>query len=358
MRLRFCAGMFLIFLLSIIALSVSAAPADAGVKITGVRWGRTTDAVTGAVKVRLVLEMSAPVEFDQFFTDKPNFRLVVTLRGVSAEKLTIPPSPDKTVVDKMTAVKSGKDTTHIIIEVPQALTGDQYKVFAVKADPKAKRPFRVVIDVEKTVPAGEAKFSSGLKGKIVAIDPGHGGTDPGAISVRGVREKQLNMSLALQVKTILENAGSKVVMTRVQDVDVSSPEGSDRDELRARTLVANNNRADIFISIHHNSSASTDLNGVTTYYYRKTLFDVVLAQSIQDSMARAGGLTNIGVRSANFYVVKNTTMPAALLEVGFMSNPQEEQLLTNQAFQQKMAQAIVVGIDQFFGQAAKMRGEQ
>ena len=100
------------------------------------------------------------------------------------------------------------------------------------------------------------------------------------------------------------------------------------------------------------------MNGVTTYYYRKTLFDVVLAQSIQDAMAQAGGLTNIGARTANFFVVKNTTMPAALLEIGYMSNPQEEQLLTGQAFQQKMAQAIVAGIDQFFGQAAKMRGEQ
>ena len=212
--------------------------------------------------------------------------------------------------------------------------------------------------MEKSIPPGEAVFSAGMKGKTVAIDPGHGGSDPGAISVRGIREKQLNLSLAMQVKAILEKAGAKAIMTRETDIDVSSPDASDRDELRARAMVGNNNRADIFISIHHNSSANSDLSGTTTYYYRKTLFDAVLAQSLQDAMVRAGGLINIGARTANFFVVKNTSMPAALVEVGYISNPQEEQLLTSQAFQQKMAQAIVAGIDQFFGQAAKMRGEQ
>ena len=87
------------------------------------------------------------------------------------------------------------------------------------------------------------------------------------------------------------------------------------------------------------------------------MFDAVLAQSLQDAMVQAGGLVNIGVRTANFFVVKNTTMPAALLEIGFVSNPQEEMILANPNFQQKMAQAIVSGIDQFFGQAAKMRGD-
>ena len=358
MRLRCYAGLLLFFWLSFTACFVSAAPADASVKITGVRWGRTTDAVTGAIKVRLVLETSAPVEIDKFITSKPNWRLVVTLRGVNTDNLALPQSPDKSVVDKISVAKSLKDTTHIILDLPQSITEDQYKVFTLKADPKANRPFRVVVDVEKAIPLSELKFSSGLNGKIVAIDAGHGGSDPGAGSVRGFREKQLNFSLSMQVKAILERAGAKVLMTRVTDVDVSSPDASDRDELRARTLVGNNNRADIFISIHHNSSANSDLNGTTTYYYRKTIFDAVLAQSIQDAMVQAGRLTDIGVRTANFYVVKNTTMPAALLEIGFLSNPQDEIQLTNPAFQQKMAQAIVAGIDRFFGQAAKMRGEQ
>jgi N-acetylmuramoyl-L-alanine amidase len=345
-------------LISFSAGLVSAAPADAGARITAVRWGRTTDAVTGSVKIRLVLETSEPVQVEQFITGKPNWRLVVTMRGANADKLTIPPSPDTTVIKGMSLVKSTKDTVHAIIELPGELKEDQYKVFTVKADPKAKRPFRVVIDVEKSVPITDVKFSAGLRGKLIVLDPGHGASDPGAVGPQRTFEKKLNLDLSLQVKAVLERAGAQVVMTRQSDVDLSTPDMSDREELRARTMVANNRKADVFISIHHNSSANSDLTGTTTYYFSKTMYDALLAQCLQSSMVRGGGLDNIGVRTANFFVVKNTWMPAALLEIGFMSNPREEQILNSPAFQQKMALAIVAGIDQFFGQAAKMRGEQ
>ena len=344
--------------LSFFAGLVSAAPAEASEKITNVRWGRTTDAVTGTVKLRLVLETSGPVQVDQFVTAKPNWRLIVTLRGASVDKMTVPPSPDLSVVKGLSIIKSTKDTAHAIIELPGELKEDQYKVFTLKEDPKAGRPFRVVIDVEKSVPLSDIKFSAGLRGKLIVLDPGHGASDPGAIGPRGTYEKQLNLALGLKVKAILEQAGARVVMTRQTDVDLSTPDMSDRDELRARTMVANNRKADVFVSIHHNSSASMDMTGTTTYYYRKSAYDAVLAQCLQNAMARAGGLDNIGVRTANFFVVKNTWMPAALLEVGFISNPQEEQTLNSPAFQQKMAVSIVAGLDRFFNEAAQMRGEQ
>ena len=358
MRIRYCVGLLLTMLLSLTSVLGWAAPAESNVKITAVRWGRTVDAVTGTVKIRLVLDASGPVEVEQFITAKPNWRLFVTLRGASADNIAIPPSPDPTIIKGLSLVKSTKDTVHALIELPGSLPEDQYKVFTVKADPKANRPFRIVIDVGKTVPITDVKFSPGLKGKVIAIDPGHGGSDPGAIGPQRTFEKKVNLDLSMQVKTILERAGAQVVMTRQTDIDCSNPDATDREELMARAMVANNRKADIFISIHHNSSANSNLTGTTTYYYRKTLFDAVLAQSIQDAMVRGGGLDNIGVRTANFFVVKNTWMPAALLEIGFLSNPREEQMLSSPAFQQKMALAIVAGIDQFFGQAAKMRGEQ
>ena len=90
----------------------------------------------------------------------------------------------------------------------------------------------------------------------------------------------------------------------------------------------------------------------------RLVFDGELSRSLQDAMVRIGGLADKGARTANFFVVKNTTMPAALLEVGFMSNPQEELTINDPSFQDKIAQAIVTGLDQFFIQAAKMRGEQ
>jgi len=358
LRFRYCWSLLLMVVLSLTAALVWASPAEANAKITAVRWGRTTDAVTGSVKVRLVLETTGPVDMEQFITSKPNWRLVVTMRGANADSLSIPNSPDPTVIRGLSLIKSTKDTVYAILELPGALTEDQYKVFVLKADPKTNRPFRIVIDVEKSVPITDVKFSAGLQGKLIVLDPGHGGTDPGAIGPQRTFEKKLNLDLSLQVKTILERAGAKVLMTRQTDVDCSTPDASDRDELMARAMVANNRKADIFISIHHNSSANSDMNGTTTYYYRKTLFDAVLAQCLQDAMVRGGGLDNIGVRTANFFVVKNTWMPAALLEIGFMSNPREEQILNSPAFQQKMALAIVAGIDQFFGQAAKMRGEE
>lgn len=358
MRCRTRFGVVLVCLVSFFAMLVSVAPAEAAAKIIGARWGRTTDAVTGAVKVRMVLETSEPVQVDQFITAKPNWRLVVTLRGAHVDKFAVPPSPDPSIVKGVSVIRSTKDTVHAIIELPGELKEEQYKVFTVKADPKAKRPFRVVVDIEKAVPISGVRFSAGLRGKLIVLDPGHGASDPGAIGPRGSYEKTLNLNLGLKVKTILEQAGAKVVMTRQTDVDLSTPDMSDRDELRARTMVANNRKADLFISIHHNSSANSDLTGTTTYYYRKSAYDVLLAQCLQSAMARGGGLDNIGIRTANFFVVKNTWMPAALLEIGFISNPQEEQILGSPAFQQKMALAIVAGIDQFFGQAAKMRGEQ
>ena len=357
MRCRTRLGVALVCLFSFFAVLVSAAPAEAAAKIVGARWGRTTDAVTGAIKVRMVLETSEPVQVDQFITAKPNWRLVVTLRGANFDKFAVPPSPDTSIVKGVSVIRSTKDTVHAIIELPGELKEEQYKVFTVKADPKAKRPFRVVVDIEKAVPISGVRFSAGLRGKLIVLDPGHGASDPGAIGTRGSYEKTLNLNLGLQVKTILEQAGAKVVMTRQTDVDLSTPDMSDRDELRARTMVANNRRADLFISIHHNSSANSDLTGTTTYYYHKSAYDVLLAQCLQSAMARGGGLDNVGIRTANFFVVKNTWMPAALLEIGFISNPQEEQILSSPAFQQKMALAIVAGIDQFFGQAAKMRGE-
>ena len=326
------------------------------VSVTGMRWGRSVDAVTGARTVRLVLDLSAPITVDQFVTSKPNWRIVLTMRGARADKLKIAPSPDPTVVKGMNLLTSTKDTLHVIIDLPAELTAEQYKVFTLKADPQAKRPFRVVVDIERPVPITEVKFSSGLRGKLIVLDPGHGGSDPGAIGVRGSYEKKMNLDLSMLVKTILERAGARVVMTRATDIDLTPVNATDRDELRARANVANQRKADIFVSIHHNASPNPDMCGTTTFYYMKSNLDLILAQSLHNAMLRGGGLANQGVRTANFFVIKNTLMPAALLEVGFMSNPQEEQTLNSPAFQQKMALAIVAGIDQYFAQAAKLRG--
>lgn len=333
-----------------------AAPAEGSVQITGVRWTRAMDAVTGMVKVRLAVETSGPVEVDSFVTASPNWRIITSLKGVMGDKLVIPPSPDAAVVTKMSLVKSGRGAIHIVVDLPGTVVKEQYNVFTIPADSKTKRPFQVVFELQRIAPPGELNFLTGLKGKVVVIDPGHGGFDPGAIGVQGTREKNLNLTVAMQVKEKLVQAGAKVVMTRETDIDVPSRKGAGPGDLQARTTIANENSADVFISIHHNAAGRPSASGTGTYYYQKTVFDGILAQSLQAEMLKAGGLVDYGVRTANFYVVKHVTMPAALLEIGFLSNLQEEQILNSSEFQQKIAQAVVTGIDRFFVQTAQMRG--
>jgi N-acetylmuramoyl-L-alanine amidase len=347
----------LLFWLSSSATWGYAAPADTTAVITGASWSRSVDAVTGLIKVRLMLETTKPVEAEHFITKLPNWRLIITFKAANAERLKLPASPDTVVVTQANATQSGRDA-RIVIDFPDAVKAAQYKVSTLPADAKAKRPFRVVIDMERVVPVGTLKFLPGLKGKLVVIDPGHGGTDPGALGIRGSYEKKLNFDLSMLTKAKLEKAGAKVLMTRTTDADVAGAKATDREELSARAQVGNRNNADVFVSVHHNSSVNPDANGTTTYFYAKTIFDGELARSLQTAMVRTGGLADKGARTANFFVIKNTTMPAALLEVGFMSNPQEEQTLNDPAFQDKNAQAVVTGLEQFFIQAAKMRGEQ
>ena len=353
MYFRYLASFLLLLCFSFSTVPVGAAPGDA--VISGARWSRSVDAVTGLIKVRLELETSKPVEVEHFITKLPNWRLIATFKGTAADKLTIPLSPDTVVVTGTNVVAADKDT-RIVVDFPEAVTAQQYRVFTLPADSKAKRPFRVVIEADRIVPVSHLKFLAGLKGKVVVLDPGHGGSDPGAIGVRGTREKQLNLDLAMLAKNYLEKAGAKVLMTRERDNDVHGPKATDREELWARVLVANKNGADVFVSIHHNASVNPEANGTTTYFFAKTLFDGDLARSLQAAMVESGGLVDKGTRTANFFVVKNATMPAALLEVGFMSNSREEMILADPAFREKIAQAIVKGIDQFFTQAAKMRG--
>ena len=159
--------------------------------------------------------------------------------------------------------------------------------------------------------------------------------------------------MALQAKTLLEKAGAKVIMTRQDDRDVFGAAASATDELKARTTVANNRKADAFISIHINAFTNRTAGGTSTYFYQKTPYDSMLAQNLQTTLLRAGGLLDRGVHSANFYVVKRTVMPAALLELAFISNPDEEKLMNTPQFHQRMAQGIVQGLDRFFTQAAK-----
>ena len=193
---------------------------------------------------------------------------------------------------------------------------------------------------------------TGLSGKVVVIDAGHGGNDSGAIGPTGVMEKTVTLNIALRLQKLLEAEGATVYMTRSTDTEVS-PKGanaSDIEELQARCDVANNHDADIFISIHNDSFTNGAAKGTTGYYYsRGSAKSRDLADKVRSGVIDQIGTQSRGTQSCNFYVVKHTDMPATLVEVAFISNPEEEKLLNSDDGAQKAAQGIADGIADYFG---------
>lgn len=193
---------------------------------------------------------------------------------------------------------------------------------------------------------------TGLKGRKITIDAGHGGNDSGAIGPTGVMEKTVTLRIANEVRRLLMAEGATVYMTRDTDTEVS-PKGanaSDIEELQARCDVANQNASDVFVSIHMDSFSSGAAKGTTGYYYSLgSQKSRDLADKVRLGVIDQIGTQSRGTQSCNFYVVKHTDMPATLVEVAFISNPTEEQLLDSEDGIKKAAQGIVDGIADFFG---------
>ncbi|NLJ85580.1 MAG: N-acetylmuramoyl-L-alanine amidase [Firmicutes bacterium] len=182
-----------------------------------------------------------------------------------------------------------------------------------------------------------------LRGKTIVIDPGHGGSNPGTRGVGPKPEKDNVLAVAWDLKGMLEHAGAKVVMTRNGDYLPGSPEV---DQLEARVRLANMNRADAFVSIHNDWNKNSSLTGTTTYFYSPDGYRLGIA--LQKGVTGELRSRDLGVRWANYYVLKNTVMPAALVELGFLSNKQEALLLTTRSYQTKAATGIYDGLVEYF----------
>lgn len=189
---------------------------------------------------------------------------------------------------------------------------------------------------------------SGLGGRTVVVDAGHGGKDPGAIGHSGSYEKDVTLSIALQVASLLGEAGANVVLTRDRDVELT---------LAERAQMANALRADAFVSIHADAIGFGRIaSGTSTFYHPEngtssdTSVNRQYALTLQNELLQKLGLPDRGVHERRFHVVLNTRMPAALVEVGFIDNPDEEQLLLDSEFQAEAAAGIAQGILRFFGE--------
>lgn len=176
---------------------------------------------------------------------------------------------------------------------------------------------------------------------LIVIDAGHGGSDPGTQSLNFF-EKDINLEIALKLQQTLIMKGYSVLMTREDDCTVG---------LEDRAYFANENDADIFISIHQNSYIQdSSINGIEIYYNsRKSTEDGKLAQAIQDGLIEKTGAYNRGVRVENQLVVtRETNMPAVLIETAFLSNPKELKDITSNEYQNKVVEGIISGIETFF----------
>jgi N-acetylmuramoyl-L-alanine amidase len=229
-------------------------------------------------------------------------------------------------------------------------------------------------DIERVLSSGETTvFKLPLNIKTVVVDPGHGGKDPGAISATGLEEKDLNLKVSKYLKDELEQRGFKVILTRSGDKYLT---------LQERVDVARQNNADLFISIHSNSSRSRSLKGVEMYHLSAArfnseeraidlakeecskmkempfdaeviLWDMLLSKnytlSIEFSHALYFNFKNLGFnvkppKKAPFYVLRLAYVPSVLVEIGYISNRYEERFLKRDSYQSQIAEAIALGV--------------
>ncbi|MBQ5658749.1 MAG: N-acetylmuramoyl-L-alanine amidase, partial [Peptococcaceae bacterium] len=184
--------------------------------------------------------------------------------------------------------------------------------------------------------------------KKVVLDAGHGGADPGASGPGGIKEKDVVLQIALKVGTVLQQHGVSVIYTRIADIASTK-----KLSLAERVSIANKAKADLFVALHANAVANKTVGGQETYAYKAGTTAYKLAEAIQKEIVAASGLNNRGVKTADYHVLLHTTMPAALVETAFISNPDEERLLKDGAWQEKIAVAIAKGILESLGIAYK-----
>ncbi len=180
---------------------------------------------------------------------------------------------------------------------------------------------------------------SPIIGKTIVLDPGHGGVDPGTSGRQGTREKDVVLEVALRLKGLLEDAGAHVVLTRVDDTFIS---------LYERPFLANYLFADLFISIHANSHPNFQVHGVEVYHYASRADSQQLAKNVLDNLVRTTQFSSLGVKFDDFVVIREAQMPGILIELGFLSNFQEETTIRTTEFKDEAAAGILAGITDYY----------
>jgi len=358
-------------------------------------------------KTRIVLDLDAPVEVISSQLVNPD-RLMIEIRPKGTSLPALSASRTVTGSHKVDLAEHTAPVDSDIAEAPKPKTAS---VPVPKDDPAdAYHPNRAVVAPTPSAPvalppvaapgneiAGDRSLVRvlGLKLGRVVIDAGHGGHDSGTIGPNGLMEKELVLDVALRLGALItKQMGAEVIYTRSTDVFIP---------LEERTKIANDQKADLFISVHANSSSEPSATGVETYYFNLTsdksgldlatrenasadssisdlndlLHKAVLqtkkeesrefAQKVQASLCAAAAKqgshgVDRGVRQAPFVVLIGATMPSILAEIGFVSNPRDERLLRRSEQRQKIAEALYKGVVQYANslshiQMARVGGE-
>lgn len=191
-----------------------------------------------------------------------------------------------------------------------------------------------------------------VAGRTFIVDPGHGGEDPGKVSPGGIYEKDINLAVAKKLSAVLNQGGGQVILTREKDQALSNNENTIRERKRSdlakRWELAAEAKADIFISLHCNSFPQGRWFGAQTFYSPAVPGSKELASYIQEEMTAFLGNTTRRAKPDNVsLILKKATIPIVNIEMGFLSNPQEERLLQDPAYQDKIAWSVYAGVVRF-----------
>jgi N-acetylmuramoyl-L-alanine amidase CwlD len=188
--------------------------------------------------------------------------------------------------------------------------------------------------------------------RVIVIDAGHGGWDPGKAGTTGKNEKDLNLEIAKKLQMLLETGGATVIIIREEDEALGE---SKRKDMKERKATAEEAEADMLISIHQNSFPQAGVKGAQVFYYNGSEEGKKLSEYIQARLKSDLDNTNQRQAKANtdYYILKNILVPTALVECGFLSNTNEEALLNTEEYQQKVAWSIYLGIEDYFEACGK-----
>ncbi len=240
-----------------------------------------------------------------------------------------------------------ESVTIIIITLLVLLTFVFIKSKTLKQKDSGSQDDENLID-EETKESQDTPMDNGI---TIVVDPGHGGRDPGKVGINQALEKDINLSISLKLREYLENNGYTVIMTREEDIGLYNASDSNKKnaDLRNRVDIVNNSNATLAIGIHQNSFSQESSKGAQVFYHGTSIESEIFANIIQEQIKMKLQPDNkrLAKSESSYFMLKNTNCTFVIVECGFLSNNEEANLLIEEDYQNKMAEAIYLGLDTY-----------